>query len=207
MTDRSYVHRKLIDFRSKERIAMNTKNNQRFQSTEAVLEQVFLELCKNTPPQKVTVSQLCIATGLNRSTFYAHYLDVPDLIYKTGRKHIASIGEIFRESSDSVKVFLNPTYLARMISYIGEHADFFQVYFTYNQPRIMLDNFSRLFEDFKPYMMSRGLTNESVMLYHFDYFRAGFVSILIRWLNLGCIEKPEELAQIILHNLPASTQF
>ena len=63
---------------------MNTANNQLHQETERRLRQEllgFLEL-----EQEPTVGQLCKAAQINRSTFYRHYRDIPDLMEKTEKE-------------------------------------------------------------------------------------------------------------------------
>ena len=49
------------------------------QYTKSVIRESFLSLLQEKPVEKITVTQLCAKADINRSTFYAHYLDVYDL--------------------------------------------------------------------------------------------------------------------------------
>lgn len=50
----------------------------------------------------------------------------------------------------------------------------------------------------KPAFSARGVTNEAHMLYYFQYFKAGVLSLLKRWLDQGCPEPPSEIAEMIV---------
>ena len=70
------------------------------QAQEA-METAFLSLLRKKPLEKISVTELCRKAGVNRSTFYAHYLDVYDLmdqvtngfIRKLFRDIVALLGE------------------------------------------------------------------------------------------------------------------
>lgn len=65
---------------------MNIKNNQRFRKTEIRMEAAMLELMKNTKFEKITVKKICEKAKVNRSTFYAHFLDIYDMLDKMERE-------------------------------------------------------------------------------------------------------------------------
>lgn len=177
---------------------MNTKNNQRFLDTEKNLEQTFLTLCQNTQPEKITVSRLCNEVQINRSTFYDHYLDIPDLIHKTGAKHMGNMANLLRQSKKTPIASLIP-----LLSYIKENQDFFDIYFNHSSQSALNISFFPLLESAcEPYLKSFGIQDKERLKYHFTFFSAGFVAILGRWVQSGCKEKPEEIADILLKNLP-----
>lgn len=59
---------------------MNTKNNQRYRETEIRMDAAMLELMKHTEFEKITVKKICETAGVNRSTFYAHFTDIYDML-------------------------------------------------------------------------------------------------------------------------------
>ena len=61
---------------------MNTKNNQRFKDTEIRMQSVMLELMKYMEFEKITVKKICENAQVNRSTFYAHFIDINDMLDK-----------------------------------------------------------------------------------------------------------------------------
>ena len=51
--------------------------------TKECIEKAFLELLAIKPMEKVTVVELARAARIHKSTFYLHYLDIPDLYTRT----------------------------------------------------------------------------------------------------------------------------
>ena len=183
---------------------MNTKNNQRYQDTEKLIQDTLLSLAQETDIHKVTVRAICEKAHINRSSFYLHYLDIHDLIYKMGCEMMTEVGELMRRSESVIDFFLTPESMALMIDYVKEHRAFFDIYLTHYTTAAN-ESFSLLWEHAaKPYMQDHySMIDEEEMWYHFSFFKAGFISILSEWLHRGCPETPERLAEIILRNLPA----
>ena len=59
---------------------MNTKNNRQYRNSDVRMKQAMLELMNQTPFDKITVRLICEKAEVNRSTFYAHYADIYDMI-------------------------------------------------------------------------------------------------------------------------------
>ena len=62
------------------------QNDLRVIKTKESIEKAFLELLRVKPLNKITVSELSRAARIHKSTFYLHYLDIPDLYMKTMQK-------------------------------------------------------------------------------------------------------------------------
>ena len=58
---------------------MNTKNNRRRRESVEKIEKAFVKLLQTEELKRITVADICKESGLNRSTFYANFLDVYDL--------------------------------------------------------------------------------------------------------------------------------
>lgn len=185
---------------------MNIKNNQRFKDTENLIQETVLELAGTTDIRQVTVRAICEKAGINRSTFYAHYLDINDLVDKMGKNMMLDIALLFKDTDNPINFFVSEPLLAKMISYVKEHRDFFDIYLNHYSHSAN-ENFSLLWEDsVRPYIQSLGLSDESEMWYHFTFFKAGFLAVMSQWLNSGCPESPEILSHIILKRLTFLTE-
>lgn len=55
---------------------MNVKNNKRRRESQDKIEKAFVELLQTREIKEITVSDIIKLTGLNRSTFYANYIDI-----------------------------------------------------------------------------------------------------------------------------------
>lgn len=51
----------------------------RVKKTQRSIEEAFMALRARKPLEKITVKELCQLAEINKSTFYAHYLDLFDL--------------------------------------------------------------------------------------------------------------------------------
>ena len=74
---------------------MNTKNNSRYKMSSEKIETAFLALILNKNYDDITISQVCKQANINRSTFYAHYDDINDLIIKIESRFAKGMASIF----------------------------------------------------------------------------------------------------------------
>ena len=58
---------------------MNIKNNRRRRASRDAIENIFIELLQTKSLNEISVSDICKKAGLNRSTFYANYMDIYQL--------------------------------------------------------------------------------------------------------------------------------
>ena len=107
---------------------MNTANNQRFQETDRRIRTVMLELIKQKDINKITVNDICKGCGINRSTFYAHFVDIYDLMDKMQMEIYQDIQESFKEVDFQPDNFLTPDYLVILFNHIRRNRLFYRVY-------------------------------------------------------------------------------
>ena len=90
---------------------MNTKNNKRRKESVDKMEKAFVQLLQTEELKNITVSDLCKETGLNRSTFYANFIDIYDLADKLREKLEREFSSLFadydyfNERSGALKMF------------------------------------------------------------------------------------------------------
>lgn len=186
---------------------MNTKNNQRYKDTENLIQKTLLDLAKVTDIRQITVRAICDHAGINRSTFYSHYLDINDLVDKMGRDIMLDISVLFHDADNLMDFFVTESFLTKMISYVETHRDFFDIYLNHYR-QIADENFSLLWRDWiQPYIQRFGVSDEAESWYHFTFFKAGFLAVLSQWIQNGCPESPEYLTHVILKRLPHDMGF
>ena len=61
---------------------MNTANNKRRRESRRRIENAFVQLLQDRSLQQVRVSDICKLAEVNRTTFYANYVDIYDLADK-----------------------------------------------------------------------------------------------------------------------------
>ncbi len=104
---------------------MNVINNRRAQKTKALFRNALLTLLEqNNRIDDISVSKLCMAAGLNRTTFYAHYSVINDILVEIREEALQNLSVIVAniqyEDYDSLGVLLN---------YIKDNDNTFRVLF------------------------------------------------------------------------------
>lgn len=168
---------------------MNTKNNKRRRESVSAIEKAFIELLQERDIKDVTVSDICKMTGLNRSTFYANFLDIYDLADKLRVKLEEDFASVFGTHHGGHAYAGNDGAL-RMFTHIYENQLFYKTYFKlgYDEShKVMVYDPIRAEQDFR---------GEHVA-YHIEFFRAGLNAIIKQWLTGGCKESPEEMDAIL----------
>lgn len=165
---------------------MNTKNNKRKQASKESIEKTFLELLQTREITQITVSDICKKADLNRSTFYANYLDIYDLADKIRDKLENEVNELFEN-----ELFYNcgNDYL-KLFQHIKENQIFYITYFKLgydNKKVIDLGNISQ-HQTFFP---------DDNLEYHIEFHKAGLNAIIKKWLASGCDKSPETMVKII----------
>ena len=165
---------------------MNTVNNKRKKDSQEKIEKTFLQLIQKKNIENISVSDICKITGLNRSTFYANYVDIYDLAEKVKQKMADDFAE-FQLSNNSKQ---NSDGYLTMFKYIKDNQIFFKTYFKLESicPDVPIQYHVELAEKYY---------NNKFIDYHIEFFRAGLNAIIKKWLNNGCKETPEEINEII----------
>ncbi len=164
---------------------MNTANNKRKQESVTKIKKAFVELLQTKEIKDISVTDICKMTNLNRSTFYANFLDVYDLADKLRESLEREFSSEFAEYSE------NSTDAAyKMFSHIKDNPIFYKTYFKLcyeSNHLIYVFDEERATKEF-------GMKN---IKYHIEFFRNGINAIIKMWLENGCQESPEEMAEIL----------
>ena len=169
---------------------MNTPNNKRRRESQEKIERIFVELIQEKELNEISVTDICKKAHLNRSTFYANYLDVYDLADKIKERLENDVSELYQDeklnqynSNDFSKIF----YLVK------ENPLFFKTYF-----KLEFDSTDTFKQDYKyDKNQAKEFYNDEYIDYHIEFFKAGFNAILKKWLNNGCIEPVEDMCKIL----------
>ncbi len=166
---------------------MNTPNNKRRRESCQKIEKAFMELLQSKELSEITVSQLCKITGLNRSTFYANYMDIYDLADKLRKVLEDNFEQMY--SAEIEQGFNSNDYL-RLFRHIYENRLFYRTYLKLGYAH-----------EYRIFTYDTALAREHFgnrfIEYHCEFFRAGITKIIEMWLEGGCKESPEDMEEII----------
>lgn len=167
---------------------MNTKNNKRRRESTERIKNAFLESLRSKEISKIKVSDICKAANINRSTFYANYLDIYDLadkIFADLQKEVSNVFDLKNFPAQSQNEFLE------LLRHIKKHQELYGFYFAlgYESRDLQLIEFSDLNVSIR----------EDTFDYHIEFFKNGFNAIVKMWLKKGCKESPEQIFDILLY--------
>lgn len=183
---------------------MNTKNNQRFQETDERIRAAFLESLQKKKISGITVAEICRAVGINRSSFYLHYLDVYDILEKMTVEVGAEIAGEIMEMRLAPGDFAAGVYLPPVFRHMERHRDFYLLYFREMGTKDLETHFTALLDAVaRPFMKAAGVESERRIAYHFALYQAGLLAVVRKWLEWGCVETPEEMAQTVTSSIAA----
>lgn len=165
---------------------MNVKNNKRRKESQEKIEKAFVKMLQERELKDITVSDLIKETGLNRSTFYANYMDIFDLADKVRHRLENDFGTLFADYD----YFNERNGALKMFKHIKENQIFYKTYF-----KLCYDE-RHLISVFDPKRAEQ--ENMSANLrYHIEFFRNGLNAIIKLWLANGCRESPEDMAEVL----------
>lgn len=147
---------------------MNTPNNRRRKASRNKIEAAFMELLQHNELNKISVTEICRSAGVNRTTFYANYLDVYDLADTVQKRLEEEVAGLCREVPA-------PKYSGidhlRLLRHIRENQLFYKAYF-----KLGLDGRFQLTE--YNTQMAAAYYDDRYIEYHIEFFRNGFNAVI-----------------------------
>ena len=80
---------------------MEKKENQRIMLTKRLLQTAFLKLLKVKPIHAISIRELCVEAGINRTTFYYHYGSQYDLLEDISGRFLDSVAQCLKDADGS----------------------------------------------------------------------------------------------------------
>lgn len=179
---------------------MNEKTKEKIQS-------VFLQLLEDRYFNKISVQTIAQAAGINRGTFYLHYLDKYDLLDRMEaslleglENHLRQLqpGPLLEEAEKGAISFQ----AVGVFHYIGQHEEWFRVFLgEHNQ-----SGFHRRLKDFfVRHFLDKIIANPDFFktaTVPADYLSAfatsAFLGLIEQWLDNGLAESPAEMADMYI---------
>lgn len=172
---------------------MNTKNNSRYKGSSEKIETAFLSLILNNRYEDITISQICKAADINRSTFYCHYDDINDLIIKIESKFAQSTANIFNFGERRThQAFVE------LFTFIKENKYFYKAFL--NIPYVTFAEKDTKIKVLKNIGTNSEIdkTNNIAIYYRASFFGAGIKEMCRLWLERDCQESPTQMAELLL---------
>ncbi|MCM1119764.1 MAG: TetR/AcrR family transcriptional regulator [bacterium] len=158
-----------------------------------VIENTFLELLQERPVSRITVTEICRRSHINRTTFYHHYRDPLDLMEKLEEELLESLRSlIFQKSyTDITAVFCG------VLSALKENSGRYKALVSaHGDTGLPGRIFALCYDMIFPLICDRYPHLDSVqqnLLYR--YITQGFSGTVSYWLENGMEEPAEKIAE------------
>ena len=173
--------------------------NRSVRNTKKKIQDGLLTLLQKKPINQITVKELTELVDVNRGTFYFHYNDVYDLLYKTEDRFFNDFNTVLNgkdlKSSDEMY-----QYLVEIFSFLEKNSNMCKIFFSDNCDMKFFNDIKALVNErcftFQR-TSSKGTDKKRLALYN-AFVVNGCVGLMQRWLEDDFAETPEEISQIVL---------
>ncbi len=179
---------------------------QRNTETKSLIKDAFTVLMKEKGFQTLTVSDITRKAGINRGTFYLHYVDKYDLLEKLEEDLLDDLTEIllkkYDNHFDNPKEIIPYQAILSALYYVKDDFDFIQVLISKNGDMSFINRFKELLQkSMKEGILETGILNFSRKGLPEDYANeillSSTASVILLWIKKGGVESPEEIAHIV----------
>ena len=186
---------------------MNRSESKYFH-TAVKFDQALLTLLEKKPFAYITISEICEAAGVNRSTFYLHYENTSDLLKEATSYLIERFSAYFTVDAKSIitkfadcelmdLIYINEKYLYPYLSFIKDNQRVFLS--VLSQPVTFGSDaiYQRLSDDIFAPILDRFRYPKDEQHYVMKFYLNGITAIITEWLKDGCQKSIEEISSII----------
>lgn len=166
---------------------MNTPNNKRRKDSQDRMINAFVKLLQEKDLNKISVTDICKLAEVNRTTFYASYIDIYDLADAVQKRLEDDIAQLY--GFDGQHNFTSDNFL-KLFHHIKENQLFYKTYF-----KLGVDGTFRLTE-YDVAAATEYYRDENIE-YHVEFFRNGLNAVIKKWLANDCREAPEAIRAVI----------
>ncbi len=181
---------------------MNTAFNIRYQSTEEKIERALFNLLRIRNFNDIYIKEICYEAGINRSSFYAHYQDINDLMIKTEERLSAEINKIFVPN----KVYRHEDFV-KLFEFLYSKRDFYNAYLSQQDQFMVKNDFIGYLKRAEEGVIRHEEYNSRDLYYHMAFFSGGLLALTKFWIQRGCEYSPEKMAQIIFDQYKNNSKY
>lgn len=172
------------------------KGDRRVRYTKALLRDALVDLLKEKHISEISVTALCDAADVHRSTFYVHYTSPYDLLRQIQREVLDNIRRYIQEQDEEEALPVTQQKLVSILEYGKKNAQLIEMLLGDNsdgafQALIMeLVNQVTFYSD----LTVDEATREYISIFGIN----GCISIIKKWLQNGMRESTERIAELIV---------
>lgn len=177
---------------------MAKKENQRVLMTKHLLHEGLLQLLEIKDMDKISVTELCRVSGINRATFYNHYSSPKDLLSDMEGELIAGIDALMDYPKSQEHAVAT---LESICAFMKENSRSILILSRYHADCDLVESFHKLNNYFPPRKPRSRLTtamdSDSVYL-TVTFMYTGCYHLIREWLLKDIEKSPRQIAELLV---------
>lgn len=178
---------------------MAKKENQRIILTKRLLQEGLLRLLETKDLDKISVTELCRESGINRATFYNHYGSPQDLLMDMEAQLTEGLDRLMCYPRNPGEALAQ---LESVCVYMKEHAHSIIVLSRCHADQDLADAFHKLNDTLPPRRprskFTANMDDDSVQLTN-TFVYTGCYHLIREWLAKDIQKTPREIAELLLN--------
>lgn len=184
------------------------KSESKYYNTACLMDEALIVLLEKKDFEYITVKELCVKAGVNRSTFYLHYETMADLLDET----VFFVNREFAEyyEKDQVEIvqrisdckpeelcFINKEYLLPYLKFVKEHKKLFAVMVKKARLFQAEQTFDKLFKYVFSPILDRFNYPEDRKRFVISFYLNGLTAVITEWIKADCEKSYDEMLEIV----------
>lgn len=173
-----------------------------------MIREAFVELLHEKPFEKITATDIINRSGLNRSTFYAHYPDMKGIIEEFSGEIIEMFRQMLSEMDFSIFLTDPEPYLKKMLSFLDENQELYRLLGRSDMALFYVDQLKKVLIRQvldTPNLPVDGLSKISIEI-RIRILLDGIIDAYQEWLRGELPYTPEEIIPEIAHTIQVWTK-
>lgn len=173
-------------------------DDHRTRVSKLLIRQAFMQLLRRKPMRDISIKELCEAAGINRSTFYAHYTDLGDLLRRIEEEMLAEFEQAMAPLLEESEKSFNPVAIsAAIFRCLKDNSDLCTVTLGEYGDKAFLSRLLSIGRErcIATYLKHYPHASPRQIEYFYAFASAGCIGLLRKWLDDGMAVSAEEVAR------------
>lgn len=185
------------------------KSESKYAHTARRMDEAFFALLEKKDFDYITVKDICLMAGVNRSTFYLHYETIGDLLNEAAeyvnqkcfsgfKKELNTTMQDIENAALSDLILVRKDILIDYLSFIKQNRVLFKVRVTHPAITSQDNTYAKLFKTVLEPILDRFHYDKAQQQYISSFYINGMNAVVMRWIENDCAEPIEEMVKIMV---------
>ncbi len=179
------------------------KGKSKYHNTALLMNQALLILLEKKDLEYITIKEICLKAGVNRSTFYLHYENINDLFNETVENLNNDFLQSFKSENVNTQkpedlVFIKKEFIVPYLEFVKKNKKVMKI--AHSKP--LLFNNEKIYNNIKKEICLPAVNKHHVpkdeQSYLIEFYTKGVSSIVNLWLNNECVDPIDNIVNVIL---------